>query len=231
VSSEDAETALATMQREEELTAGPPMYGRIFRMHEQDAAKALRVLVRREEAEDAFGPEPVDYGALPRREYFETVYKPWRAEKKPKTWITEEGRWRRILPVMGGRRLREVDAHVVADYLDALRVVRDELEQPAARRRACRWWSCRLPSSCSGRRTRPRTGAPGSESPGDTVSPGRWRSTHRGLVRADRVAPRSAHRLVAARAPYWPETSPPRGARFPFTPHVLHPLQAQRTSP
>lgn len=54
------------------------------------------------------------------------------AGKKPRTWITEEGRWKRILPVIGDVRLRGVDAHVVADYLDALRVVRAKEDLPAS---------------------------------------------------------------------------------------------------
>lgn len=123
IGEDDAQTALLAMQQEEELTAGTSMYGRIFRLHGEDAAMAIRVLLERDVSH--FGPEAADHGALRLSEYYATVYAPWRSEKKPRTWVTEEGRWRRILPVIGQKRVRDVDAHVVADYIDALRVVRD----------------------------------------------------------------------------------------------------------
>lgn len=92
VSEAQANRALETMNREEELTAGTPMHGRVERLFSQDPEKAIAYLVEGEGSElDAFGSDPADYGALPLNDYFETIYKPWRSQKKPKTWASEEG--------------------------------------------------------------------------------------------------------------------------------------------
>ncbi|MEZ4236819.1 MAG: hypothetical protein R3F59_11825 [Myxococcota bacterium] len=90
------------------------MYGRILHLHGQDPEIALRVLF----SGDFVGPEPVNHAAMRWTDYFEAVYQPWRTAKRPRTWVTEVGRWRRILPVLGKKRLRDVDAHLVADYID-----------------------------------------------------------------------------------------------------------------
>jgi integrase len=130
VSEGQAQTALDTMNREEEQTVGTPMHGRIERLFEREPAKALAYLVGEGLGEDPFGPEPADYGALSLREYYEQVYKPWRAEKKPKTWESEAGHWKRILEALGHVRVRDVDAHQVADFVDGLMV--EEGARPAS---------------------------------------------------------------------------------------------------
>lgn len=87
-------------------------------------------------AVDPFGPEPVDFGALTLRDYFEGHYAESRSVEVPKTWRTEAGYWRSaILPKLGGLRLRDVDAHEVADYLDGLTIERPghaRLGEPAS---------------------------------------------------------------------------------------------------
>jgi integrase len=129
----EAKQALATMNREEEATEGTPQHGRIFVYYKDDPAGAIHYLVTGDGARARFGPEPVDHGALVLKQYYETIYKPARSVKRPRSWVNEEGHWRQILPVLGHVRLREVDAHLVADYVDELRVTRGEGgERPAS---------------------------------------------------------------------------------------------------
>ncbi|MEQ1504857.1 MAG: hypothetical protein ABMB14_21665, partial [Myxococcota bacterium] len=65
ITEEEASTALATMNREEERTIGTPYYRRILRRHETDPDGVLTYLLRGEAAHEPFGMEPTDYGALP----------------------------------------------------------------------------------------------------------------------------------------------------------------------
>ncbi|MBT3217628.1 MAG: site-specific integrase [Proteobacteria bacterium] len=61
-----------------------------------------------------------DYHRLPLRDYFDEVYSDWRAKKRPASWVQEQRVWTRINEVLGSVRLEDIDAHVVADYLDSL---------------------------------------------------------------------------------------------------------------
>jgi len=117
----EAESALHTLQREE--TAGT--VSRILAMHRENPDAAVRYLI----GDPAFGelmPEPtLDYGGMFIREYHDAVYTPWRKDDRPRTWRSEQGHWVRILRELGHHRLRKIDAHIVADYLDQLTVERE----------------------------------------------------------------------------------------------------------
>lgn len=125
----DAERALARMQAEED--AGT--VSRILAWHDEDQATAIRYLVG-DAAAAALLPAPlVDYGAMTLREYFDDVYAPWRRVDAERGWRSEAGHWNRILSELGRTRLREIDAHVVADYLDRMTSERGpRAGQPAA---------------------------------------------------------------------------------------------------
>jgi integrase len=117
VSEADADKALARMQAEEDGGA----VQRILALHQDDQPLAVRYLVGDPDAVSLL-PEPlVDYGALTLREYHEAVYAPWRKVENRRGWRSESGHWARILSELGTLRLREIDAHVVADYLDGMK--------------------------------------------------------------------------------------------------------------
>jgi integrase len=94
----EARKALETMNREEDRTAGTPQHGRILRMHEHDAEKAIEVLV--EDRIQDLGGDTVDYGALTVAAYFDEVFWPVRSDSRTDIGVAEStakaegGYWR-----------------------------------------------------------------------------------------------------------------------------------------
>lgn len=134
VTEPEADRALATMQAEED--AGT--VSRVLARHREAPDAAVRYLVG-DPAEVELLPAPeVDHGGLTLREYFETCYKPWRAEHRPRSWRGELTSWNRILRgPLATVRLRKIDAVMVADYLDSLTIEREQHSragQPASGR-------------------------------------------------------------------------------------------------
>lgn len=106
--------------------------GRVLALHETDPEAVIAYLTGDQELELELGP---DYASMTLAEYHAVVYAPHRREARPRSWPSEEGHWRRILRELGALPLRKVDAHAVADYLDALRLERDRqgrIGQPAS---------------------------------------------------------------------------------------------------
>lgn len=128
VSEVEVERALAAIQIEED--AGT--IARVLKMQKDDPDELVAYLTR-DPSLPRILPEPaIDYGGMKLREYYETVYAPWRRDDV-RSWRAEATHWRRILRELGALRLREVDARAVADYLDALLVERGRRAgQPAA---------------------------------------------------------------------------------------------------
>jgi integrase len=117
ISERDAEKALVRMQAEED---GGTVQ-RVLALHESDPAAAVGYLVGDPAVVALLPDPPIDYSVMPLREYFDKIYKPWRSVEARRGWRSEAGHWRRILAELGVLRLREVDAHVVADYLDGMK--------------------------------------------------------------------------------------------------------------
>jgi integrase len=91
--------------------------GRILEWHKESRDEALAWLFSSGEVEVEV---PLDFGAMRLEDYFNDAYKEWRAAKRPAGWKQEERVWRRVNEGIGAVRVRDVDAHVVADYLDGL---------------------------------------------------------------------------------------------------------------
>lgn len=90
----------------------------IRELHAQDREKAI-LLLTDSSVDIAVEVQP-DFGRMSVREYFDAEFASWRAAKVPASWRTEERRWEKIIAGIGDVELRDVDAHVVADYLDGL---------------------------------------------------------------------------------------------------------------
>lgn len=104
----------------------------VLALHARDEAAAVLYLVGDPTAAALMPEVARDYGAMPLREYFEAIYSPWRSETKHRGWRSESGHWSRILAELGDTKLRDIDAHVVADYLDAMRAERGPRSGQAA---------------------------------------------------------------------------------------------------
>jgi len=117
-SEQEAEAACEQLNVEEAHNRA----NQIVQWHTEDRPEALRYLFGDPVVRQLYEPRP-DYGAMPLRDYFEDVYRPWRSEKRPKGWSQEVRVWRRINNAIGGKLLRRIDAYVVADYLDALKAL------------------------------------------------------------------------------------------------------------
>lgn len=124
----EAENARQIMQAEED--AGT--VSRILALHRKDPEAAIEHLVGGARLGDLLPAPDIDYGGLTLREYHTQVYAPWRKVDRPKTWRGERTSWARILRDLGDRRLRRIDAHIVADYLDALVIEREALGRVGA---------------------------------------------------------------------------------------------------
>lgn len=124
VSEAEAEEALRIINDDEVSTYGTPRYDRILRLFKKDKAAARQHLISDTVSRQRF-PELMkahavtpNYPALPIREYFELVYKPWRSTDKPKTWYTEEHYWTgHLLPAIGHVPLSDIDEYVMDEYL------------------------------------------------------------------------------------------------------------------
>jgi integrase len=115
VSREQAEVALVRLQRledEERIARWLGWYG-------PAPDDAVAALVSDVDLARALDPRP-DFGAMPLTEYVDACYREWRAADRPRTWKREAWVLDQVLLDLGRHRLREVDAHVVADYLDRL---------------------------------------------------------------------------------------------------------------
>lgn len=89
-------------------------------LHAENPERALDMLLLDTDLFAALDPVP-DYANMALEEYVEAEFGPWRARTKPKSWVREERMLKRVMRDLGRHRLVEIDAHVVADYLDALR--------------------------------------------------------------------------------------------------------------
>lgn len=119
VTREEAQRAAERMTLEEALGRAV----RIQEWHREDRDAAIRYLLGDPEVEALIAGQP-DYERMSLSEYQETVYAPWREEAAPGSWRTEQQRWSQILAVLGKQALRDIDAHVVADYVDSLVMTR-----------------------------------------------------------------------------------------------------------
>lgn len=115
VSADEVEAACQQMQIEEDNARSEAL----IQWHASHRDDAIRYLVGDPVARMLYKPRP-DYRTMKLGAYFEEVYKDWRAQARPGGWKQEERVWRRILGEIGGTQLRDVDAHLVADYLDGL---------------------------------------------------------------------------------------------------------------
>lgn len=115
ISAADADRALRRMQSAEDSGGAP----RILAWHREDPDQAVGYLIGDAEV-DALLEERPDFSVMPLEEYIDQVYAPWRATARPAGWGQEERVWRAIKAELGRVRLRDIDAHVVADYLDGM---------------------------------------------------------------------------------------------------------------
>lgn len=128
VTQAEAEAALARMQRLEDE-------GQIQRWmgwHAEEPDEAVKALVADVDVLEALDPKP-DYASMALEDYIDEVFAPWREKDRPRGW----GQERRVLDLvkrdLGRYRLGEIDAHLVADYLDSLVCTRGpRAGQPAA---------------------------------------------------------------------------------------------------
>lgn len=115
LSDDDAARAMETMNRDEGEGRGDQVYS-WYATHRDDA---VSYLVGDPVAQRLLLGQP-DHRRMTLHEYYEEVYRTWRAEQTPGGWAHEERVWRRILDQLGSMRVKDLDAHRVADYLDGL---------------------------------------------------------------------------------------------------------------
>ncbi|MEZ4320813.1 MAG: site-specific integrase [Myxococcota bacterium] len=115
VSEEAARRAVDTISADEE--AG--RLEQVVEWHREDRDRAIRYLCGDPVAARLLAERP-DFRRMPLRAYYDEVYAAWRAENATGGWRQEKGIWSRILEDLGDVRLEGIDAHRVADYLDAL---------------------------------------------------------------------------------------------------------------
>jgi integrase len=117
VSPDEAERALEAIQEEEDNRT----VGRVWRLYYRDRAAGIMFLMGDRAVVRLLGaPEP-DWGGMRLRDYYEQVFSSWR-EAETAGWPQEKRHWTIILAKMGHERVRKIDEHVVADYLDGLTV-------------------------------------------------------------------------------------------------------------
>jgi integrase len=121
VTEAEAAVALVTIRQEEEKGT----ISRIIALHEENPEAAIKHLVGDPGVAELLPAPATDYGSMTLQEYYDAVYAPWRAADRPKSWRSERGHWGRILRELGPVKVRKIDAHVVADYMDGLRVERE----------------------------------------------------------------------------------------------------------
>lgn len=117
---DSAEVALSTIQREEDAQS----VGRVLRLYQQDRDQAVRYLLEDPEVIRRIGQGEPDYGSMKLEDYFESCYRPWRIETRPRSWPSEERHWKLLVTSIGDTPLRRVDEFVLANHLDQLRVTR-----------------------------------------------------------------------------------------------------------
>ena len=123
VTEEDAERALTTMLRERDEGTESRVWA-LYERGREGRRAAARYLIG-DPGVEALLPKPEkDWSRASLGEYHREIYAPWRADTRPASWRTEDGTWRRILRDLGKLRVRDLDAHVVADYLDGLLIER-----------------------------------------------------------------------------------------------------------
>ncbi len=115
VSREEADAACARMQRIEDEGRAQQWAA----WHAEAPDRAVYALVTEPDVLAALDPQP-DYAAMALEEYIDTVYSPWRQEARPRGWRQESWILEQVKADLGRYRLREIDAHVVADWLDTL---------------------------------------------------------------------------------------------------------------
>ena len=119
VTEAEAQLACATMQAEEDAGTA----SRVLARYAADADAAVRYLVG-DPAEERLLPKPVpNYRLMTVRQYHETYYAAWRSKKKPKTWISEQSHWRRLLRSdgLGETQLGAMDSRVFYRWVRDLR--------------------------------------------------------------------------------------------------------------
>lgn len=90
--------------------------------HRRDSRAAIRA-ARRPDAVEQTRSLGRDWPSTRLRVYWAEVYVPWRSSTT-RGWAQEARNWPRILEALGNVRLRDIDAWVMADYLDGLLVRR-----------------------------------------------------------------------------------------------------------
>lgn len=121
VSADEAQRALDAMQRLEDEGGGK--VDRVIAWHRESSAAVVRFLSG-DPAEATELDRRKDYASMPLVEYIAEVFAPWRASAVPASWENERRALNLICRELGRYRLREIDAHLVADYLDSLVVRR-----------------------------------------------------------------------------------------------------------
>lgn len=115
VSVADAERALDALHRAE--ASGD--VARLMAWYAEDGAEAVAWLIGDPEYAHRLEAR-VDYGSLPLEDYVPQVFGPHRAKDRPASWAREEWVLDQVGKVLGRERVRDIDAHMVADYLDTL---------------------------------------------------------------------------------------------------------------
>lgn len=110
-----ADRALARIQDEEDGGT----IRRVLKLHVERPKAALAYLMDGDGAERWLELAP-DYEAWALERYVREIFAPWREEDAPRSWINERRNWAVILPKIGDLPLGEVDAFVVADFVDGL---------------------------------------------------------------------------------------------------------------
>lgn len=115
VTQDEAHAALTRIQALEDQGRIQPWMA----WHAEAPEGAIAALVADSDVLVALEPEP-DYAAMPLGTYVDEVYAPWRAQDRPRGWKHEKWVLDQVKVDLGRHRLGEIDAHVVADYLDSL---------------------------------------------------------------------------------------------------------------